>query len=153
MRKSILVIIILVSLLAGFAGGFWASHYKFIVAPQKKARETAEKQQEALDRMVRHGEAVTVEPEKITIKVEKGGGDIGKKLTLKTNEYTNIQVSNGTVSRPGQKTDLTTCFKPGDSVDALVIEDQATALHRELRPGEQASQPAVQGLPAQTSAE
>jgi hypothetical protein len=140
-------------LLAGFAGGFWASHYKYITAPHKKARETAEKQQEALNRMVRRGEAVTVEPEKITIKVEKGGGDIGKQITLRTNEYTNVQVGMGTVSRPGQKTDLTTCFKPGDSVDALVIDDQATALHREPRPGEQASQPVIEEPSVTTSTE
>jgi hypothetical protein len=157
LRKSILAVIIMVSLLAGFAGGFWTSHYKYIIAPQKEAQETAQKQQEALDKMVRHGEAVTIKPEKITIKVEKGGGDIGKTITLGTTEYTSIQVGMGFVGKPGQKTDLTTCFKSGDSVDALVIKDQATALHREFRAGEEAPQPTqvqaggppVQGQPVQ----
>lgn len=137
LRKSILTVIIIVSLLAGFAGGFWTSHYKYITEPQKKAQEMAKKQQDALDKMVRHGEIVSVEPEKITVKVEKGGGDVGKTITVKTNEYTTIQVDTAVVGNPGQKTDLTTCFKPGDNVNALVVNGQATALHREFRPKEE----------------
>jgi hypothetical protein len=48
------------------------------------------------------------------MKVDKGGGDLGKTVTLRTNEYTSVQVGMDFVNRPGQKLDLTEHFKPGD---------------------------------------
>lgn len=137
LRRSVLAVIIIVSLLAGFASGFGGGYYKYVYAPQKKAQEVAKKQQEELNKMVRRGEVVSVEPDKLTVKVEKGGGDIGKAITVRTNEYTSVQVGMNFVSEPDKKTDLTQWFKAGDYVDMLVKDGQVLALHRELRPGEQ----------------
>lgn len=147
LRKSALAVIVIVSLLVGFAGGFGGGYYKYVHAPRVKAQELAKKQQEELNKMVRHGEAKEVKPDAITIEVTKGGGDVGQTITVTTSEYTSVQVGVGFVNKPGEKTDLTKWFKPGDRVDALVKDGQAVALHRELRPDEQAPQP--QGPPAQ----
>lgn len=141
LKKSVLVIIVIASLLVGFAGGFGGGYYKFVHAPKVEAQEAAKKQQEELNKMVRHGEVVSVEPDKLTMKVEKGGGDIGKTITAKVTEYTSAQIGMGFVNKPGEKLDLTKWFKQGDSVDMLYKDGQAMALHRELRQGEQEPQP------------
>jgi len=146
-RKSVLAVTLVVSLLVGAAAGFGGGYYKYVHVPKVKAQEMAKKQQEELNKMVRHGEAKEVKPDAITIEVTKGGGDIGQTVTFTTNEYTSVQVGMGFVNKPGEKTDLTKWFRPGDRVDALVKDGQAVALHRELRPDEQAPQP--QGPPAQ----
>lgn len=148
LRKLFLVLIVIGSLLVGSGGGFGAAYYHYVYGPQKKAQEIAKKQQEELNKMVRHGEAVEVRPDAIKIKVEKGGGDIGKTITARTTEYTSVQVGMNFVSRPGEKPDLTKWFKAGDSVDVLYKDGQALALHRELRPDEQPSQP-TPGPPGQ----
>lgn len=139
-RKSILAVILIASLLIGATAGFGGGYYKYVRAPRVKAQELAKKQQEELNKMVRHGEAKEVKPDAITIEVTKGGGDVGQTITVTTNEYTSVQVGMGFVNKPGEKTDLTKWFKPGDRVDALVKDGQAVALHRELRPDEQKQQ-------------
>ncbi|MGB9904938.1 MAG: copper amine oxidase N-terminal domain-containing protein [Desulfotomaculales bacterium] len=92
-----------------------------------------------LDKMVRYGKLIAVEPGKVTLKVERGGGDIGQTIDLSINEYTSIQIGIYAfgVNKPGEKTDLTKWFKVGDTVHALVKDGQALSLYRELRPGEQ----------------
>jgi hypothetical protein len=130
----------------GLGFGWLGARYTYTVLPEKKAREEAEKRQKELDKMVRRGKVVSVEPDALTIKVEKSGGDVGKTVTLRTNEYTSIQVGMGFVNQPGQKADLTKHFKAGDYVDVLVKDGQALALHRDFRPGEE---PAPEGVPGQ----
>lgn len=90
-----------------------------------------------LNKMVRYGTLIAVEPEKMTLKVEQGGGDIGQTINISTNEYTSIQIGMSFVNKLGEKTDLTKWFKIGDKVDAIVKDGQALALYRDLRPGEQ----------------
>ncbi|WP_027356878.1 copper amine oxidase N-terminal domain-containing protein [Desulfofundulus thermocisternus] len=107
------------------------------VIAQEKAQEAAKKEQEELNKMFRHGKVISVEPDKLTMNVEKGGGDVGRTITITINEYTSVQVGMRFVNKPGEKIDLTKWFKPGDTVGALVKEGQAKALGRELRPGEQ----------------
>ncbi|SHJ16078.1 hypothetical protein [Desulfofundulus thermosubterraneus] len=141
LRRSVLAVIVIASLLVGFAGGFGGGYYKFVYAPKVKAQEMAKKQEEELNKMVRHGEVVSVEPDRLTLKVDKGGGDIGKTITARTTEYTSVQIGMGFVNKPGEKLDLTKWFKQGDYVDVLYKDGQALALHRELRPGEQGPQP------------
>jgi hypothetical protein len=148
-RKNVLALSIVLSLLVGVAAGFGGGYYKYVSFPKKQAVETARKQQEELQKMVRSGEAVAVDPDKITVKVEKGGGDVGQTITARTNEYTSVQVGMGFVSRPGEKLDLTKWFKAGDQVDVLYKDGQALALHRELRPGEQQPQPMTPTAPVQ----
>ncbi|WP_109206267.1 hypothetical protein [Moorella sp. Hama-1] len=147
MRKSILAVIITGAFIAGVATGFGGGYYKYVAAPKKQAVAMAQKQQEEMNKMVRHGTLTAVEPDKLTLKVEKGGGDIGQTLTLATNEYTSIQVGMGFMNKPGEKADLTKWFKAGDTIDALVKDGQALALHREPRPGEQEQQGQVSALP------
>ncbi|KYH31564.1 hypothetical protein [Neomoorella mulderi] len=147
MRKNILALIIAGAFIAGAAAGFGGGYYKYVAAPRKQAVEMAKKQQEEMNKMVRHGTITAVEPDKLTLKVEKGGGDIGQTITLATNEFTSIQVGMNFVDKPGQKADLTKWFKAGDTIDALVKDGQALALHREPRPGEQVQQGQVSGLP------
>ncbi|MGQ9513343.1 hypothetical protein [Thermodesulfitimonas sp.] len=130
-----------------FGLGWFGARYHYVVAPQKKVQEEAKKRQKELDKMVRHGKITSVEPDAVTLKVEKGGGDVGKTITLRTNEYTSVQVGMGFVNQPGRKLDLTQHFKAGDYVDALVKDGQALALHRDLRPGEQPALP--EGVPGQ----
>ncbi|WP_134642972.1 hypothetical protein [Ammonifex thiophilus] len=91
--------------------------------------------------MVRHGEVQEVRPDSLKVKVEKGGGDVGKEVTARTTEFTSVQVGMGFVNRPGEKVDLTRYFRPGDRVDMLYRDGQALALHRDLRPGEQEPRP------------
>lgn len=50
---------------------------------------------------------------------------------LSTSEYTSIQVGMGFVNKPGEKTDLTKWFNSGDTLDTLVKDGQALALHCE----------------------
>lgn len=150
-RKAVFALILIASVLVGAAAGFGGGYYKYVHVPKVKAQEMAKKQQEELNKMVRHGEAKEVKPDAITIEVTKGGGDVGQAITVTTNEYTSVQVGMGFVNRPGEKTDLTKWFRPGDRVDALVKDGQAVALHRELRPDEQKQQalPAEQQLQGQ----
>jgi hypothetical protein len=147
MRKGILALIVVAAFIAGAAAGFGGGYYKYVAAPKKQAVEMAKKQQEEMNKMVRHGTLTAVEPDKLTLKVEKGGGDIGQTITLATNEYTSIQVGMGFVNKPGEKADLTKWLKAGDTIDALVKDGQALALHREPRPGEETQQGQVSALP------
>lgn len=131
----------------GFGSGWFGARYHYVAVPQKKAQEEAKKRQEELNKMVRRGKVVSVEPDAITVKVEKGGGEVGKTVTYRTNEFTSVQVGMGFVNQPGQKLDLTKHFKAGDYVDLLVKDGQALALHRDFRPGEQPASP--EGVPGQ----
>lgn len=140
MRKWAVVLTIIVSLLVGAAGGFGGAYYHYVVGPQKKAQEMAKRQQEELNRMVRHGEVVAVEPEKVIVHVTKAQVDQGKTKTYLISEYTSVQIGMNFVNKPGEKTDLTKWFQKGDEIDLLVKDDQAMAVHRELRPGEQVPQ-------------
>ncbi|KYH30536.1 hypothetical protein [Neomoorella mulderi] len=146
MRKGILALIVVAAFIAGAAAGFGGGYYKYVAAPRKQAVEMAKKQQEEMNKMVRHGTITAVEPDKLTLKVEKGGGDIGQTITLATNEFTSIQVGMNFVDKPGQKADLTKWFKAGDTIDALVKDGQALALHREPRPGDEGQQGQVSAL-------
>lgn len=141
------VVLCLFCLGLGFGSGWYGARYTYTVLPEKKAREEAEKRQKELDKMVRRGKVVSVEPDALTVKVEKGGGDVGKTITLRTTEFTSIQVGMGFVNQPGQKADLTKWFKAGDYVDVLAKDGQALALHRDFRPGEEPVPP--EGVPGQ----
>ena len=105
-----------------------------------KQLEAAKKHEEELNKSSRHGTVASVEPNEISISVKSGGGDIGKTITLKTTEYTSIQIGMNFVSKSGEKTDLIKWFKVEDNVDAYVKNDRILALHRELRPGEKEPQ-------------
>lgn len=142
-----LVVLCLFCLGLSFGSGWLGARYSYTVLPEKKAKEEAKKQQKELEKMVRHGKITSVESDTLTIKVEKGGGDAGKTVTLRTNEYTSVQVGMDFVNRPGQKLDLTEHFKVGDYVDVLVKDGQALALHRDFRPGEEPAP--VVGVPGQ----
>jgi len=146
-RKWVIALIVIISLLVGFAGGFGGGYYHYVVGPQKKAQEMAKKQQEELNKMVRHGEVVAVEPDKITVHVTKAQAEQGKTVTYRVNEYTSIQIGMGFVNKAGEKMDLSKWFQKSDQVDLLVKDGQAMVLHRELRPGEQASQSVEQPAP------
>ena len=149
LRKSILAVIIIISLIVGIAGGFGGAYYKYVYAPKKEAERIAKEQQERLNEMVRYGEVVSVEPERITVKVKDGGGDIGETITVKANERTSVQVGIGLVNEPGVKVDLTQWFKTGDYVDMLVEDGQVLAIHRELRPEEQQKEEITENIPEQ----
>ncbi|MDI6710455.1 MAG: hypothetical protein QME76_07185 [Bacillota bacterium] len=141
MRKKLLIVSGIVAAAVVLVGlGYFLAWERYVNLPMKQAREAARQQQEELNKMVRHGEAVEVKPEAITIKVEKGGGDIGKTVTARVNEYTSIQIGMGFVNKPGEKLDLTRWFKQSDQVDMLYKDGQAMAVHRELRPGENPSE-------------
>lgn len=58
-------------------------------------QEPARRQQEKLDRVVRCGEVVSVEPDKLTVKVEEGGDDVGQTVTARTTEFTSVQAGTG----------------------------------------------------------
>lgn len=128
----------------GLGFGWLGARYSYTILPEKKAKEEAKKQQEDLNKMLRHGKLVSVEPDVLVIKVVKGGGDIGKTITVRSSEYTSIQVGMGFINQPGQKTNLTKWFKAGDFVDMIVKDNQVLSLHRDFRPGEN-SAPAVGG--------
>lgn len=130
----------------GFGSGWFGARYHYVVAPQKKVQEEAKKRQEELNKMVRRGRVVSVEPDAITVKVEKGG-EAGKSVTYRTNEYTSVQVGMDFVNQPGQKVDLTKHFRPGDYADLLVKDGQCLALHRDFRPEERPVPP--EGVPGQ----
>lgn len=99
-------------------------------------QEVAKKQKEDMEKLVRTGKVVSVSPEEIQVNVEKGGGDIGKTITLKITEYSNIQIGMTFVNSPGKKVNLKEWLKEGDNVNALVKDGRILSLHRELRPGE-----------------
>ncbi|RPF49576.1 hypothetical protein EDD75_0393 [Thermodesulfitimonas autotrophica] len=147
MKRILSLIVLSVFCLAlGFGSGWFGARQHYVVAPRKKAQEMAKKHQEELNKMVRRGKVVSVEPDAITVKVEKGG-EAGRTVTYRTNEFTSVQVGMGFVNQPGQKVDLTKHFKPGDYVDLLVKDGQALALHRDFRPEERPAPP--EGVPGQ----
>jgi hypothetical protein len=136
MKKLMLAVIFVLTLGLGFGGGFYAGYYKYVKQPQIVAQEQAKKQQAELNKMVRHGEVLDVKPDEVTVKVQKGGGDIGKTITATINQYTSVQIGMNFVNKPDEVTDLTKYFQKGDSIDMLYKDGQAMALHRDLRPGE-----------------
>jgi len=125
------ILIFILGLSIGFTGGW----YKFVKGPLIQAEKVAKEQQERLHSMVRSGEIREVQTDAVTIKVEKGGGDIGKTMKYRTNEYTKIQIGMGFI--PEQKVDLTKWFKSGEYVNLMVSDGQAVLVHRELRAEEQ----------------
>ena len=142
-RQTITTIILWVCCLAvGFGGGWYGAYQKHVAAPERAARELAQQQQAELDRMVRRGKAVAVKPDALTVEVKEGGGDLGKTITVRANEYTAVQIAMNFVNQPGEKTDLSKWFRAGDQVDLMVKEGQILAVHRESRPGEQPPLPA-----------
>ncbi|QSZ27601.1 hypothetical protein ACETAC_01410 [Aceticella autotrophica] len=146
MNKGIFAAILIIVFGLGFGGGFYTSYYKYVKKPQMAVQEQAKKQQEELNKMVRHGKIVSVAPDRMEMKVEKGGGDIGKTIKAETTQFTSIQVGTGFVNKPNEKTDLTKWFKEGDTVDMLYKDGQALALHRDPRADEaqQQTQPPAQ---------
>ncbi|MFU0783786.1 MAG: DUF5666 domain-containing protein [Thermoanaerobacterium thermosaccharolyticum] len=139
MKKLVLVLAFILTLGLGFGGGFYAGYYKYVKQPQIAAQEQAKKQQAELNKMVRHGEVLDVKPDEVTVKVQKGGGDIGKTITAKINQYTSVQIGMNFVNKPDETTDLTKYFQKGDSIDMIYKDGQAMALHRDLRPNETAN--------------
>jgi len=143
-RKSLFVVSVIVPLIIGMVIGTYAlGRYIYVTAPQKAQQAAAKKHEEEMNKLVRRGTIISVAPEKLSMKVEKGGGDIGKTMTYRTTEYTSIQVAMKFVNNPGQKADLTKWFKVSDNVDVLVKDDRILALHRELRSGEKEIQSPV----------
>lgn len=140
MNKKVVVIITILALVTGLSAGIGIGYYKYIVFPQKKAAAEAEKQQKALEQMVRNGEIEKVTPDQITMKITDAPKDEGKTKTFRINEYTQIQVGMKFVSKPNTKTDLTKYFKKGDLVSLLVKNDQAVSVYREARAEEQEKQ-------------
>lgn len=132
MNKKVVVIITILALVTGLSAGIGIGYYKYTVFPQKKAAADAEKQQKALEQMVRSGEVEKVTPEQITMKIKDAPKDKGKTKTYRINEYTQVQVGMKFVSKPGAKTDLTKYFKKGDTVSLLVKNDQAVSVYREV---------------------
>ena len=132
MRKPLLIFAIAISLLVGAVLGAGGMYYASQVVPEKKAQEVARQQQEELNRMLRQGEIVEVQPEEVTVKVNDGGGNIGETVTVTTNEYTSVQVGMAFMNKPGEKTNLTEWFAVGDHIDMLVEDGQALALYQEV---------------------
>ncbi|MFX4261199.1 hypothetical protein ACOBQJ_03245 [Pelotomaculum propionicicum] len=128
MKKTIItsILIFVVGVLIGACGLYLARE----VIPVRNAKMIAQEQQKELDSMVRQGIAEEITAD--TIKVNTGS-DV---ISLRTNQYTTVQVGMTMVSAKGQKTDLTKYFKAGENIDLLVKEDQALAIHRALRPDE-----------------
>jgi hypothetical protein len=147
MRKSILILIFILVFGLGFSGGYYTGYYKYVKKPQIAAQQQAQKQQEELKRMVRHGTIVSIAPDEITVKVEKGGGDIGENIKAQANQYTAVQIGTGFVNKPGEPTDLTKFFKEGDTIDMLYKDGQILALHRDARPGETQTKPPANQTP------
>jgi uncharacterized protein YneF (UPF0154 family) len=135
-NKSLAVVAIIVSLLVGAVFGAGGMYYVKIVAPEKQLQKIAQEEKEKVDEMVRRGEITKITPDSIEIKVEAGGGDIGESISLRTNEYTTLQVGMGFVNESGGKADITEWFTEGDYVNVIASDGQALALHREARPGE-----------------
>ena len=133
MQKKHVVAGLLLILFAGVLGYFIGYQQG---QPAREHQKLIEEHQRKIEELERAGEVVEVAPEKITIKVEKGQDDVGKTISVRTNEYTNIQIGMSFVNRPGDKTDLTEYFKPGDYVHMLMEDGQAFLIYRELRPGE-----------------
>ena len=123
MRKGVFAIIVIVSLLVGAGVGYGGCYYKYVHVPQVKAREMAREQQEKINKATRHGEVVSVEPDKLTVMVEYGGGDVGQTVTYKITENTPVVIGYGYVNRPGEKADLTKYFRQGDTVHMMVKGD------------------------------
>lgn len=96
------------------------------IIPVQRAKAIAQQQQEELDSMVREGDIVEITAD--TVKVNTGS-DV---ITVKSNEYTTVQVGMEIKNVEDQKTDLTKFFKAGDSVSMLVKEDQVLAIYRGL---------------------
>lgn len=138
MRK--IVVAVILSLLVGVVAGCAGCYYKYVYVPQAKAREMAREQQEKINKATRHGEVVSVEPDKLTVKVEYGGGDVGQTVTYKITENTPVAVGYGYVNKPGEKADLTKYFHQGDTVHMMVKGDTILYLNRGTRKDEQARQ-------------
>lgn len=134
MKKQILigVLILIFGVGIGFSGGW----FKFVKWPEQQAQKLAQEQQERMNEMVRSGETTSVQADAISVKVEKGGGDIGQTVKYRVNEFTKIQVGSGFVNNAGEKADLTQWFKEGEYVNLMVNDGQAVLIHRELRPKE-----------------
>lgn len=128
MKKTIIttILIFVVGILIGAYGVFFVKE----VIPVRNAKMIAQEQQKELDSMVRQGIAEELTAD--TIKVNTGS-DV---ISLRTNQYTMVQVGMTMVSKKGQSTDLTKYFKTGENVDLLIKEDTALAIHRALRPNE-----------------
>jgi len=140
-----------VSLIVGIViGTYTLGRYIYVIGPQKAQQEAVTKHMKEMNKLVRSGKIVSITPENFSIKVEKGGGDIGKTITLRTTEYTTVQVAMKFLNNSGEKIDLTKWFKVNDDVDALVKDDRVLALHRELRPGEKELQPPAKSKPTAT---
>jgi hypothetical protein len=129
--------VLLVGAALGFGGGWWA----YVRVPKARMEAAAREQQEMLQRMARHGEVLEVRPDAVTVRVERGGGDVGRTIEATVGPLTTVQIGMSFVDKPGEKIDLTEWFRPGDAVDMIYREGRALALRRELRPGEQAPGP------------
>lgn len=136
---TLLLICFLGGLLLGLGGGWGAGYYNYIKKPQLVARQEQEKQKAESEKMLRHGQVVSVANGSLTVKVTSGGGDVGKTRTYYTSNLTNVQIGQSTVgggSMSAASVDLTRWFIPGDYAHFMAKDDQMVNLYRPSRPGE-----------------
>ncbi|NMA64495.1 MAG: hypothetical protein GX964_10745 [Syntrophomonadaceae bacterium] len=136
MRKT--VALCLICFFVGAGLGYLGGWFHYVKSPQIAAQKEAEQRDAEMKEMVRRGELTDVKPDRVTIKVDKGGGEIGKTVTYHVNEHSSVQIGMNFINNPGQKPDLTEYFAPGDYANLLVKDDQALVVHRELKSKEQA---------------
>ncbi|WP_156779587.1 hypothetical protein [Desulforamulus reducens] len=130
------MIAVFIFILGGGIGAM-IDHYYYITIPQLNAMAEAQRQQEALNKAVRHGKVVEVKQQELTVAVTESGEETekGKTITVTLTPRTNIQKGDLFLNRDGQVVDITQHLKPGIEVDLLVRGDKAMALYWE--PGEE----------------
>jgi hypothetical protein len=138
MKRSVAVIMkkiavyLLVFAVGVFLGGSGV-YYAKIRAPEKKARDAAQKQMEQMQRMVRTGMVTDVAPDSVTLNIDKSGDEslIGRKLTFKVDKMTTVQAGIDILNSPAEAVDLTKHLGPGITVDVLAEGEKALAVHWE----------------------
>ncbi len=132
-KKGVFISTLIGCFLIGGIIGFYADHYYYITKPQKIAMVQANKQQEALNKMVRKGKIAEVKPSELTVEVKESGiKDVeGKAITVSITPETNIQMGNSLINN-GTVIDLTQYLKKDMNVDLLVDEqNKAVVVHWE----------------------
>lgn len=147
-RKGLFVLSLAGALIVGGGAGAYGDHYFSITRPQNIAMSQAQKQQEKLNEMVRHGNVTDVKPNQLTMKVTKAGIKAleGKTITLSVSPYCNIQAGQESVNKPGQPVDITKYLKVGQEIDVLDEEtkgDKGESIHQAVAIHWNATQPAV----------
>lgn len=131
MRKGIVISSMVLSFAFGGVIGVFGSYYFNITRPQQVAMSQAKKQADEINKMSRHGTVLYVKPDQLTVLVEKSGDPAyqGKTVTLATDYKTVIQEGGKLLSNPSGNSnmavDLTTCLKPGMTINILAHGDKA----------------------------